>query len=62
MTIQIIIPSPSDVMAEMNKKKITMYRVKVGTGLSGETVSRFFNDKRVSVRSIMLITDFVNKY
>ncbi len=60
--IRLNIPKPDEVLIEMNAKGLTAYRVAKGTGLSSETVSRFFNEKRVSVRSIELITEFINNH
>ena len=54
------IPDPDEVMADMVRKGLTMYRVAKATGLSKETVHRYFNGKRISTRSLQLIVEFVN--
>lgn len=58
--IPINIPELDEVIAEANRKGLSMYRITKGTGLSSETVSRYFTEQTVTVKTIERIVDYIN--
>ena len=59
--IRLNIPDLDEVIAEANHKGVTKYRIAKDTGLSSETVSRYFTGKRVSTRNMERIINYINK-
>lgn len=60
--IPINIPELDEVIAEANRKGLTMYRITKGTGLSSETVSRYFTGQTVTTRNMEKIVEYINQY
>ena len=60
--IPINIPELDEVIAEANRKGLTMYRITKGTGLSSETVSRYFTGQTVTTRNMEKIVEYINNY
>jgi len=59
--IRLNIPDLDEVIAEANRKKVTMYRIAKDTGLSSETVSRYFTGQKVTTRTMERIINYINK-
>ena len=58
--IRLNIPDLDEVIAEANRKGLTMYRITKDTGLSSETVSRYFSGQKVTTRTMELIINYIN--
>lgn len=59
--IRLNIPDLDEVIAEANRKGLTMYRITKDTGLSSETVSRYFSGKKVSTINMERIINYINE-
>ena len=59
--IKLNIPDLDKVIAEANRKGLTMYRITKDTGLSSETVSRYFSGQKVTTRTMERIINYINK-
>ena len=58
--IRLNIPDLDEVIAEANRKGLTMYRITKDTGLSSETVSRYFSGQKVTTRTMERIINYIN--
>jgi lambda repressor-like predicted transcriptional regulator len=58
--IRLNIPDLDEVIAEANRKGLTMYRITKETGLSSETVSRYFSGQKVTTRTMERIINYIN--
>jgi len=58
--IPINIPDLDEVIAEANRKGLSMYRITKETGLSSETVSRYFSGQKVTTRTMERIVEYIN--
>lgn len=58
--IKLNIPDLDEVIAEANRKGLTMYRITKDTGLSSETVSRYFSGQKVTTRTMERIINYIN--
>jgi len=60
--LQINYPKLDEVIEEANRKGLTAYRIHKMTGLSTETVYKYFNGGRVSKESSDRIIEAINNY
>lgn len=58
--IRLNIPDLDEVIAEANRKGLTMYRITKDTGLSSETVSRYFSGQKVTTKTMERIINYIN--